>query len=289
MFFICASLILHILLCVFIFFVYSYDNSVPHLVFQKGAVPVRFSATPVAAHAMYATPKVNTTAFPKKMRTHSKRVTSLPGVAVSVNDQSDMPQKAEGTRAAVVSDKTVQKKNIHKKKISKPKPILKAKSVKKDIKDLQTPVHTTDKHREQVLAVEPTKIQEVKEHKDLLPVQHNELQPTIDQESANPDLDILAQECTVALGQTVDNPYLVQYYTQLQNALSDSWRPPQGMNEECTCDIAAQLDTQGVIQEVKIVKSSGVLIYDIAARNALQEAKMPRWTHGRTITITFKQ
>jgi hypothetical protein len=76
---------------------------------------------------------------------------------------------------------------------------------------------------------------------------------------------------------------------QLQKELVQKWHPPIGVSPDCTCDISFFVNKQGNIEQLKMVKSSGVVMFDISARQALCTMKMPPWTHGKPLIINFKQ
>jgi outer membrane biosynthesis protein TonB len=76
---------------------------------------------------------------------------------------------------------------------------------------------------------------------------------------------------------------------QLQKELVHKWQPPIGVSPDCTCDISFFVTKQGKIEELKMVKSSGVMMFDISARQALFSMKMPQWTYGKPLIISFKQ
>lgn len=76
---------------------------------------------------------------------------------------------------------------------------------------------------------------------------------------------------------------------QLQKELVQQWKPPFGVSAECSCDISFFVNKRGVIENLKITKASGVMMYDISARQALFSMKMPPWTYGKSIIINFKQ
>jgi hypothetical protein len=75
---------------------------------------------------------------------------------------------------------------------------------------------------------------------------------------------------------------------QLQKELVQQWHPPIGVSPDCSCDISFFVDKQGTIQNLKMVKGSGVMMFDISARQALFAMKMPQWTHGKPLIISFR-
>lgn len=75
---------------------------------------------------------------------------------------------------------------------------------------------------------------------------------------------------------------------QLQKELVNQWHPPIGTRPDCTCDISFFVNRQGKIENLKTTKSSQAIMFDISARQALFSMKMPQWTYGKSLTITFK-
>ncbi len=77
-------------------------------------------------------------------------------------------------------------------------------------------------------------------------------------------------------------------YNVLQKELVKYWRPPIGVLDGCSCKIKIFVSWDGSILEMDMIKQSGVLMYDVAARSALFAMSMPRWAQGKSITITFE-
>lgn len=76
---------------------------------------------------------------------------------------------------------------------------------------------------------------------------------------------------------------------QLQKELVRQWKPPIGVSPDCMCEISFSVNAAGTIENLKITKSSGIIMYDISARQALSAMKMPQWTYGKPLVISFKQ
>lgn len=76
---------------------------------------------------------------------------------------------------------------------------------------------------------------------------------------------------------------------QLQKELVQTWKPPIGVSPDCMCEISFFVTSKGKVENIKMVKSSGVLMFDISARQALCAMKMPQWTYGKPFTINFNQ
>jgi hypothetical protein len=77
-------------------------------------------------------------------------------------------------------------------------------------------------------------------------------------------------------------------HAQLHNEVVKQWKPPCGVPPTCACDISFFVNARGKIENLTIEKSSGVIIYDISARQALHLMTMPQWTHGKQLIINFK-
>jgi outer membrane biosynthesis protein TonB len=76
---------------------------------------------------------------------------------------------------------------------------------------------------------------------------------------------------------------------QLQKEIVQTWKPPIGVSPDCMCEVSFFVTSKGKIENIKIIKSSGVMMFDISVRQALFAMKMPQWTYGKPFTIDFKQ
>lgn len=97
-----------------------------------------------------------------------------------------------------------------------------------------------------------------------------------------------SEEISIAIdGQEYDTESLLRY-AALQQEFARCWQPPIGVGESCACDIKVYVAKDGSIADMQMVTSSGVLMYDVAARAALSAMKLPKWTRNKHMTITFK-
>lgn len=76
-------------------------------------------------------------------------------------------------------------------------------------------------------------------------------------------------------------------YTLLYQEIASHWTPPPGVPADCTCSITIAIDQKGNVIHMNVDNSSGMLMYDLAARAALSELQVPRFAWSRSITITF--
>lgn len=73
----------------------------------------------------------------------------------------------------------------------------------------------------------------------------------------------------------------------LYQELSTHWAPPPGVPADSQCAVTVFLDRQGEIADMLVDSSSGMLVFDLAARSALSELEFPKFVWGKSITITF--
>jgi outer membrane biosynthesis protein TonB len=115
-------------------------------------------------------------------------------------------------------------------------------------------------------------------------------------EDIQPKADV--KKTTSPIAQALDDTHVSNNYrevealrmqAQLQKEIVQKWKPPIGVSPDCTCDVSFFVNTNGGVENIKMAKNSGVMMFDISARQALCAIKMPHWTHGKTLTITFKQ
>lgn len=86
--------------------------------------------------------------------------------------------------------------------------------------------------------------------------------------------------------QSVENE-MGHFFTWMQQEILKNWSAPLGVAKDSTCTISFSVDLAGRLQQIVIDKASGILMYDISARSAVLNTKMPPWSRGKSFTITF--
>lgn len=74
---------------------------------------------------------------------------------------------------------------------------------------------------------------------------------------------------------------------RIQQAVLRFWRRPVGFAKELSCEISLQINEIGKAAQVKITQSSGVLVYDMAARTAILKAEYPREIWNKALILQF--
>lgn len=78
----------------------------------------------------------------------------------------------------------------------------------------------------------------------------------------------------------------LQLQEAMQQELQTHWKPPIG-HTGLTCVVRIILDWQGAISDVIIEQTSGVLLFDMSAEQALHVMTFPKTAWGKQVTITF--
>jgi len=293
--FIGISALFHGILFALLFFAYQYDTVVSNITLHRDMPVIKFAPSG-SASAKVARAAVQTVYAAKPAQSvQQKPKTATPSVSVAqpIIEEKKV-EKSKGTRAAIISG-TAQKKAQKKEKVQK--------DTKKELKKTSDKIKQTKKDTLSALPAQsketvtepkaeqsaPKILEKNGTPEKITAAQEQALPVAVNSTAVGEGNPEIGDECAFGIGETIDDPRLAKYYAQLQTAVSDSWKPPVGISDECVCDVLVMLDAQGNAKEIKVVKSSGVLIYDIAARNALQDAKMPKWAYGKSITISFKQ
>jgi len=92
---------------------------------------------------------------------------------------------------------------------------------------------------------------------------------------------------TVYIGQHEVEILKIQY--EVEREVAKYWRPPEGLSKDLSCAVNVLIDWDGRVTQVLVVKSSGVLMYDISARVAASKLVLPSSLYGKDINIVFNQ
>ncbi len=88
------------------------------------------------------------------------------------------------------------------------------------------------------------------------------------------------------VGQQEMDAFQMQDY--IHQEMAQHWSPPAGMRKDISCVIKVIIGFDGVISSIEVQESSGVLIFDGAAKRAAAQLTPPQWAYGKEILLTFK-
>ena len=75
--------------------------------------------------------------------------------------------------------------------------------------------------------------------------------------------------------------------SKIQHEIQQVWTPPVGMKSDIECEIRVKVDQNGQAIETKVIKSSGVFVYDATAKKTLQKIDYPKEVFNKSITIVL--
>ncbi len=105
--------------------------------------------------------------------------------------------------------------------------------------------------------------------------------------------DAAGEEAYPDDGQDYESEYTsaeaLRIVSTIECELETRWKPPHGLAKGLTCGVKVRIGGDGSVVACTIEESSGVLIYDMAARAAARALVLPRWACGREFVIAFKQ
>jgi len=191
--------------------------------------------------------------------------------------------------------KLANKKAAPKKPIKKPvkKPVAQRKKpqkrpVKKLVKKKPVPKKPGEKIEKKVAPAKQEKI----DQKDEKPTEKkmpalNATQETQVQAAAEAVESQESHPEAIYIGQQELEAIKVQY--EIEHEVSKYWRPPVGLSKELSCTITVLVDWNGTAKKVTVTKTSGALMFDIAARTAVSKLNLPKSVCGKEVNVNFGQ
>jgi outer membrane biosynthesis protein TonB len=226
-----------------------------------------------------------------KPQIHSSQITSIE------NEQKKIIIPSSACCAVIApasSQKKEQPKSALKKSLPKKAPIQKEKSVSKKILP-EKEIKKSEEKRIEKDKKEPAKLQELSK-KDQINPRVQEIQPKgmatqeIKQE-IKMNSSLIEQKENASSSIVYATPQEIEAYERtqfLQQKVSEVWKPPRGLAQGLQCFVACDVNSQGKAQNITIEKTSTILMFDIAAKKAINLLEFPLWTRGSHIIITFK-
>lgn len=73
--------------------------------------------------------------------------------------------------------------------------------------------------------------------------------------------------------------------SKIQHTIQQIWTPPVGMKQDISCEVQVKINGQGQAEQAKVIKPSGVFVYDASARKTLLTIEYPKEVWNKNITI----
>ena len=77
----------------------------------------------------------------------------------------------------------------------------------------------------------------------------------------------------------------LQLQSKIQQAVETFWSPPVGMPKKTKCELQVTIKNNGQVAKAKVVASSRVMAFDLAARSAIHKTKFHRDVWGKQIMV----
>ncbi len=204
-----------------------------------------------------------------------KPATTMVAEKKSAPARKKTPQKA--TPKKTVSKPKKQK--LPKKEPAKPKKVTPKKPIKAEPK-------------KEPAKKEALKPKEILEKKDIT----QKIEPPVTQAPQQEPVSALPDG--ISLPEGIEGPIMIARSTadaaglavqlEIQEALLAVWRPPVGIDEGISCQIRVQLKSDGTMQSLEITKPSGMILFDVSARAALQKTVWPRAVWGTVLELCLQ-
>ena len=249
---------------VFLFFIYRQHSSVVQIYLNQSVVshsmPVMLIATTqeqLRTRSIKQAAENGHAAQTQKINSVQKNMTSIATIAKAPLAKEEkktkaVPKKEENKIVTDQPKKDDAKKNLEKKE--------------KEQKSMQPPKKKATETKSQ--SIEKKLVAQNSEEK---------LIPSV-QESVQKNDVVYA---------TVREVELYRQQQLLTQEIVQHWKPPAGIAADCACQVSFTVDWNGQLADIGITQSSGVLIFDLAARSALCAMKMPEWAKGKTFTVVL--
>lgn len=75
----------------------------------------------------------------------------------------------------------------------------------------------------------------------------------------------------------------------IQQEAQRCWKAPIGVGNDVSCQVMVRVDHNGAIRDITLSQQSGVLMYDVHARQAVSRMQFPRGAWGKEVVVYFKQ
>jgi len=205
---------------------------------------------------------------PVKVKKQSKSLQS--SLLALKKDKQPAAPKAQLTISGV---KVVEKKTVEPKKVVEQELIKKVEIKKEEVAPCQP---------------KETSIEVVE--KKLTEKQNIESKETMVQEE-------LSQALAPQENLDVDNVTFIGYeqldslgvQNNIQQRVLQHFKSPVGIKKDVSCEISVLVGDSGKAKKVTVVRSSGILMYDVSARGAMYKIEFPQEVWNKTITIVLGQ
>lgn len=229
------------------------------------------------SHVMGYDEYVQNTKKNKKVVQKNNKVDSVSNTKLE-KQKIEKKSKQRPHSTAVLADKIYAKKRLASKKIVNSKN-------KKNLKNNKT------KNKIKIIEQKQPEVLKTLQEEAKNQVQQSVQEQSLKVESTVPDILQSSEEISAVS----DNVIFIGYEqfdecvigSKIQHAIIQSWTPPVGLEQGISCEMKIVVSADGAADTIEVVKGSGVLVFDMSARAALQEIEFPKEVQGKTIMLVL--
>ncbi len=198
--------------------------------------------------------------------------------------------KAVKTATGIASGKIKKIKGNAKKNNNKKKPLLKKQNKVQEKKLKKDTIDALQKKQKKILKQPPGKkdiLQQEKKDSIIgqeVSIAHSEV-PVQVQNGASETHEMIAGDVVYVSYKDFDAAMMSAAFVA---SMKEKWVAPVGVSKECECEVVVSLDKNGKLEQVTIERSSNVLVYDMAVKEALAIMDFPCEVYGKVLHIVFK-
>lgn len=215
------------------------------------------------------------------LKTGTKSQSQQASLTLSSINKNKVVFKPQKVKPAIVEIKELQESVGEQKKVDEPVIVPSVGQVAdvQKLAEVGKSDHAVDSDVLQNQQAEIQDLVEVQESVQQLPTDQKDFLDSVDHD------DDLQEEQVVFIGYEQLDQSLIN--SKIQHTVQQNWTPPVGMLKNISCDIRLKIGSDGTAVEAKIIKDSGVFVYDASARKTLLNIKYPKEVWNKTITITL--
>lgn len=259
---ICITTCTHIAVIIGLFFLYRGTDQHFNIVIGR-SMPTNFNIR------LYTTQQENSIKNPRSTLT-------------SIQKNVTLQKKNTSKNTSKIIQKPIEKKTI----MTSPKPTPKTlATTKKVVPPIKKTVKTSLKNNTKIIKKEVDLVK-----KAALEQQKPDTKKSNPTEPFNTPLE--KTDNTIQNNQSpelsLDELAFLKKLDELQQELTSVWHPPIVQKANPSCTVELYISWEGIIENIAIKETSGILIFDTAARKAVLDMRIPLWAKGKSITITLK-
>lgn len=205
----------------------------------------------------------------------SQKNISLKQKISKVKQEISKAKKIKSKATAILADKTYINKKIKHKKLSQTK----------NKKQKKNKIKIVEQAKDELSKITKQEVATVQSEQVANQVLSESVQDVSDEQNSSDTTLSPVSENIIFVGYEQFDECVIG--SKIQHAIIQSWTPPVGLDQGVCCEMKITISSDGIADSIEVAKTSGVLVFDMSARTALQQIEFPKEVHGKTIMIAL--